>query len=110
MARKRNLFCYLMVAPALILVSALGLYPMLASIRMSFLQYDLMLIPTQGTPFVGFKNYETVLKMPDFAQAFDQHPGFRSFRGGRCGHPGPAGCPGVEPRVYEDAARCAPWC
>ncbi len=70
MARKRNLFCYLMVAPALILVSALGLYPMLASIRMSFLQYDLMLIPTQGTPFVGLKNYETVFNMPDFTQAF----------------------------------------
>ena len=58
-----------MVAPALILVSALGLYPMLASIRMSFLQYDLMLIPTQGTPFVGLQNYQTVFAMPDFAQA-----------------------------------------
>jgi multiple sugar transport system permease protein len=69
MARKRNLFCYLMVAPALILVTALGLYPMLASIRMSFLQYDLMLIPTQGTPFVGFQNYATVFAMPDFLQA-----------------------------------------
>ena len=69
MARKRNLFCYLMVAPALILVSALGLYPMVASIRMSFLQYDLMLIPTQGTPFIGLKNYQEVFAMPDFFQA-----------------------------------------
>lgn len=69
MARKRAIFCYLMVAPALILVCALGLYPMLASIRMSFLQYDLMLIPTQGTPFVGFQNYLTVFAMPDFVQA-----------------------------------------
>lgn len=69
MARKRDLFCYLMVAPALILVLALGLYPMLASIRMSFLQYDLMLIPTQGTPFVGFENYLSVFAMPDFLQA-----------------------------------------
>jgi multiple sugar transport system permease protein len=69
MARKRNLFCYLMVAPALILVTALGLYPMLASIRMSFLQYDLMLIPTEGTPFVGLQNYAAVFAMPDFLQA-----------------------------------------
>lgn len=69
MARKRDLFCYLMVAPALILVLALGLYPMLASIRMSFLQYDLMLIPTEGTPFVGFQNYLSVFAMPDFLQA-----------------------------------------
>src|SRR5512138_601695 len=70
MARKRALFCYLMVAPALILVCVLGLYPMVASIRMSFLQYDLMLIPTQGTPFVGLQNYQTVFAMPDFVQAF----------------------------------------
>ncbi len=69
MARKRDLFCYLMVAPAIILVLALGLYPMLASIRMSFLQYDLMLIPTQGTPYVGLQNYTAVFAMPDFLQA-----------------------------------------
>jgi ABC-type sugar transport system permease subunit len=69
MVKRRNLFCYLMVAPALILVTALGLYPMLASIRMSFLQYDLLLIPSQGTPFVGLKNYETVFQNPDFFQA-----------------------------------------
>lgn len=69
MARKRNLFCFIMLTPAMILVLTLGLYPMLASIRMSFLQYDLMLIPTQGTPFVGFKNYEILLNRPEFLQA-----------------------------------------
>jgi ABC-type sugar transport system permease subunit len=57
-----------MVAPALILVLLLGLYPMLASIRMSFLQYDLMLIATQGTPFVGLKNYIELLNRPQFTQ------------------------------------------
>lgn len=69
MTRQRLFFCYVMVAPALILVLALGLYPMLASIRMSFLQYDLLLIPTQGTPFVGLKNYITLLNRPQFIQA-----------------------------------------
>lgn len=58
-----------MVAPALILVLLLGLYPMLASIRMSFLQYDLLLIPTQGTPFVGLNNYRTLFERPQFLQA-----------------------------------------
>lgn len=68
MTRQRNIFCYIMVAPALILVCLLGLYPMLASIRMSFLQYDLMLIATQGTPFVGLKNYIELLSRPQFTQ------------------------------------------
>jgi len=69
MTRQRNLFCYIMVAPAMILVLLLGLYPMLASIRMSFLQYDLMVMATQGTPFVGLKNYIELLNRPQFAQA-----------------------------------------
>ena len=58
-----------MIAPALILVCLLGLYPMLASIRMSFLQYDLMVMATQGTPFVGLKNYIELLNRPQFTQA-----------------------------------------
>jgi len=69
MTRQRNIFCYIMIAPALILVCLLGLYPMLASIRMSFLQYDLMVMATQGTPFVGLKNYIELLNRPQFTQA-----------------------------------------
>jgi len=69
MTRQRNIFCYVMIAPALILVCLLGLYPMLASIRMSFLQYDLMVMATQGTPYVGLKNYIELLNRPQFTQA-----------------------------------------
>ena len=69
MTRQRNIFCYIMIAPALILVCLLGLYPMLASIRMSFLQYDLMVMATQGTPYVGLKNYIELLNRPQFTQA-----------------------------------------
>ncbi|MGC9468512.1 MAG: carbohydrate ABC transporter permease [Anaerolineae bacterium] len=68
MERRRQLFCYLMVAPALILVLVLGVYPMIDSLRLSFLQYDLMRIHTEGTPFVGLQNFKTVLEMPGFLQ------------------------------------------
>jgi ABC-type sugar transport system permease subunit len=57
-----------MVAPALILVLALGVYPMVDSLRLSFLQYDLMRIHTEGTPFVGFQNFVTVFQDPRFLQ------------------------------------------
>jgi ABC-type sugar transport system permease subunit len=62
MGRNRVVFCYLMAAPAVILVLILTVYPMLESLRMSFLAYDLMRINVDGTPFVGLKNFETILK------------------------------------------------
>jgi multiple sugar transport system permease protein len=60
MGRSRLIFCYVMVAPAVLLVLTLTVYPMLESLRMSFVQYDLMRINVDGTPFVGLKNFETV--------------------------------------------------
>ncbi len=62
MGKRRLLFCYLMVAPAVLLVLVITVYPMLESLRMSFLAYDLMRINIDGTPFVGLKNFETILK------------------------------------------------
>jgi len=61
MGRNRIIFCYLMVAPAVILVLVITVYPMLESLRMSFLAYDLMRINIDGTPFVGLKNFDTIL-------------------------------------------------
>jgi ABC-type sugar transport system permease subunit len=61
MERKRLLFCYLMAAPAVIMVLVITVWPILESVRMSFLGYDLMRINVDGTPFVGLKNFETVL-------------------------------------------------
>jgi ABC-type sugar transport system permease subunit len=66
--RRRTLFCYLMIAPALFLVLALGVYPMLDSLRLAVLQYDLMRIPTEGTPFVGLANFRTIFQDPRFLQ------------------------------------------
>ncbi|MFN3978868.1 MAG: carbohydrate ABC transporter permease [Caldilinea sp.] len=69
MTRQRNIFCYLMVAPSLVLVVILGIYPMIDSLRLSMLQYDLMRIPTEGTPFVGFANFMTIFADPRFVQS-----------------------------------------
>jgi len=68
MIRSRNRFCYLMVAPTLILVVALGIYPMLDTLRLSFLEYNLLRIAKHGTPFVGFKNFDTIFHNPMFMQ------------------------------------------
>jgi multiple sugar transport system permease protein len=69
MIRRRNIFCYLMVAPTVLLVLLLGIYPMLQSIRMSFLQYDLMRVQREGTPFVGLRNFQEVFANPRFTQS-----------------------------------------
>lgn len=58
-----------MVAPALIVSAALGLYPVVNTIRISFLEYDLLTKPSVGTPFVGFKNYETLINDERFTLA-----------------------------------------
>ena len=68
MVLRRNLFCYAMVAPALCLVLLIGVYPMLDSIRLAFLEYDLLTVRTSGTPFVGLENFRTVLADPWFIQ------------------------------------------
>lgn len=70
MTARRNIFSYLMVAPALLLVLALGIYPMFESLRLSVVQYDLMRIGSEGTPFVGLANFRTVFADPRFLRAF----------------------------------------
>jgi ABC-type sugar transport system permease subunit len=60
MRQRRNLFCYLMAAPAVLLATALGIYPMLDTVRISFLQYDLLRVRREGTSFVGLRNYQTI--------------------------------------------------
>jgi len=70
MTRRKNIFCYMMVAPALLLSVLLGVYPMIDSLRMAFLDYNLTTKNTKGTPFIGFGNYEAIFKDPTFSQAF----------------------------------------
>jgi ABC-type sugar transport system permease subunit len=57
-----------MLAPALLITGALGIYPMLYSLWMSFVEFDLLRMQTFGTPFVGLDNYVTVFSDPRFLQ------------------------------------------
>jgi multiple sugar transport system permease protein len=68
LVRDKLIFCYLMVAPAMLFTIALGIYPMLYSMWMSFVEYDLLRIQQYGTPFVGFDNYVAVFSDPRFVQ------------------------------------------
>jgi multiple sugar transport system permease protein len=70
MTLRRNIFSYIMVAPALLLVLVLGVYPMLDSLRLAMVQYDLMRLDTDGSPFVGFDNFQTIFANPRFLGAF----------------------------------------
>lgn len=68
MNRQKLLFCYIMLTPALILTIALGVYPMIYSLWMGFVEYDLLRIQEFGTPFVGLDNYIHVFADPKFIQ------------------------------------------
>ncbi len=54
-------FKYLLVAPAVLLILALSIYPLAFSLVVSFINYDFQ-IP--GHAFVGFKNFERVIFDP----------------------------------------------
>ena len=69
MNRGKNLFCYLMVAPALIAVILLGIYPMLQTLWLSVVNYDLLTVATEGTPFVGADNYIEIFSDDRFVQS-----------------------------------------
>jgi multiple sugar transport system permease protein len=69
MERQKRLFCYLMVAPAVILTLVLGLVPMVTSLGWSFLEYDLIRVQQVGTPFVGLDNYREVLSDERFLRS-----------------------------------------
>lgn len=67
--RRRSLvFQWLMAAPALVILAVLGVYPMLETLRLSFLDYDLFRIRFAGAPFIGLDNFATILSKPAFIQ------------------------------------------
>lgn len=70
--RRKNIFCYLMVTPSLLLVIALGVFPMLQSLQMAFQEYNLLTVRRVGTPFVGLDNFRTLLSEPLFIQILVQ--------------------------------------
>lgn len=69
---EKNVFCYLMVAPALLVTVLLGIYPMIASLILSFQSYDLLSGQRDAIEWVGLRNYRDVLSDPRFVQTISQ--------------------------------------
>ena len=69
---EKNIFCYLMVAPALLITMLLGVYPMVASMYISFRSYDLLNVQERGSHWVGLRNYFTVFADERFVQTVMQ--------------------------------------
>ncbi len=69
---EKNVFCYLMAAPALVVTMLLGIYPMFASMYISFRSYDLLNVQERGSHWVGLRNYYTVFADERFVQTVMQ--------------------------------------
>lgn len=59
----RNVYPYLLVAPALSVFALVLVYPFVDGVRISFFQDTLM---SQARPFVGFANYRAIFQIPQF--------------------------------------------
>ena len=66
-------FAYIMVAPAIISILTLSIYPILQGIRLSFFDYTLI---NPSKPFIGISNYSFVLNDPRFWKALVNTVGF----------------------------------
>lgn len=70
---EKNIFCYLMVAPALIVTLLLGVYPTLKNVWISFHSYDLLqAAENRGQDWVGLENYRAIMADERFAQTVMQ--------------------------------------
>ncbi|MEP4770353.1 MAG: sugar ABC transporter permease [Roseibium sp.] len=69
---EKNIFCYFMVAPALLLTAILGMYPMIKTVIISFQKYDLLSIHRDGITWVGLTNYANILSDERFLQTVSQ--------------------------------------
>lgn len=65
MRRGRLLFAAALITPALLIMAAVTVYPLLHSLYISFLKWNLMK-PQDGHPFVGLDNYAYILSDPRF--------------------------------------------
>jgi ABC-type sugar transport system permease subunit len=64
--KSERYFAYIMVAPAVVSILILSLYPIIQGIRLSFFDYTLI---NPSKPFVGPENYLNVLRDPRFWKA-----------------------------------------
>lgn len=64
--RSRRIFIIVTLAPAVLVLLALTIYPFIANVYYSLLRYDLI---RQSRPFVGLNNYAEHITNPEFLQA-----------------------------------------
>ncbi|MEJ6394630.1 sugar ABC transporter permease [Gymnodinialimonas sp. 2305UL16-5] len=69
---EKNFFCYVMVAPALLMTTVLGIWPLFRTMAISFQEYDLLARRDGTTNWVGFENYRDILGDPRFVQTIYQ--------------------------------------
>ncbi|WFE89870.1 sugar ABC transporter permease [Roseibium porphyridii] len=69
---EKNIFCYVMVAPALAITIVLGVYPMIDTMLISFQSYDLLTLQNEGTRWIGLDNYREILANEKFLQTISQ--------------------------------------
>ncbi len=67
-SRRVDLFPYLLILPAVVILGVIFLYPLGYSLWLSFFSLNLNR-PSRGMPFVGFDNYVDVLTDPAFYHA-----------------------------------------
>src|SRR3712207_2312729 len=63
-SRGRHLGPYLVMAPALLFLLAVSIVPLLYSLVVSLLRFNLMNLDRTG--FVGIRNFQLILTSPDF--------------------------------------------
>jgi len=68
LARREARFGYWLLAPALLLIGLVALFPLLWTVAESLHLHDLRM-PWRGQPFVGLDNYAELLRTPRFWQA-----------------------------------------
>ncbi|WP_230977438.1 carbohydrate ABC transporter permease [Georgenia yuyongxinii] len=66
MRTRRRIFMTVMLAPALVLVGLIGIYPMVDTLRLSLFEYDLYRVAFAGTPFVGLENFTSLFQEQAF--------------------------------------------
>ena len=69
---EKNIFCFVMVAPALVVTLLLGVWPLIRTLTMSFQSYDLLTVQTEGTKWVGLENYRSIFSDERFVQTVFQ--------------------------------------
>lgn len=67
--RMEERAAYSMILPAMLLVAALGIYPLLETVKLGFYDFSLL---TGEEAFVGLKNYQAILSDPLFLQSIRQ--------------------------------------